>query len=65
MHRHYSQTAPAKWPFPPIPDGKKKAPKLARPSKLTRASMLADICLVLAWGAMIPGMMWLGVAVGF
>lgn len=59
MHRQLSQTAPTKWPFPPIPDGRKKTPKL------TRGAMLADICLVLVWGAMIPGMMWLGVAVGF
>jgi hypothetical protein len=26
--------------------------------------MLVDICLVLAWGATIPGLMWLGVAGG-
>lgn len=31
---------------------------------LTRSAMLLDICLVLAWGATIPGLMWLGVASG-
>jgi len=32
---------------------------------LTRGAMLIDVCLVAAWGAMIPGLMWLGVAGGF
>ncbi|MYN11867.1 hypothetical protein GSY71_01700 [Pusillimonas sp. TS35] len=48
----------AKWPFPA-----RRAP--ARQSKLSRGAMLVDVCLVLAWGATIPGMMWLGVAGGF
>lgn len=36
-----------------------------RPSELTRAAALADICLVAVWGASIPGLMWLGAAAGF
>ncbi|MDN5843605.1 MAG: hypothetical protein L0H54_09195 [Alcaligenaceae bacterium] len=24
-----------------------------------------DVCMVLAWAAMIPGLMWLGAAAGF
>lgn len=32
---------------------------------LTARAMVTDICLVVAWGAMIPGLMWLGVAGGF
>ena len=28
-------------------------------------SMVLDVVLVLAWGAMIPALMWLGVAGGF
>ncbi|MEO6986617.1 MAG: hypothetical protein ABI155_14885 [Paralcaligenes sp.] len=57
MNTHRAQSVPAKWPFPP---GKgNKTPKLSM------GTMLADVCLVAIWGAMIPGMMWLGVAVGF
>jgi len=33
--------------------------------KLTRAAALTDICLVAAWGATIPGLMWLGAVAGF
>jgi hypothetical protein len=48
--------APKKWPFPPD----------SSPSpRLTRGAMVADICLVAVWGALIPGIMWLGVASGF
>ncbi|NYT77817.1 hypothetical protein H0A71_12490 [Alcaligenaceae bacterium] len=32
---------------------------------LTRGAMVVDVVLVLAWGATIPGLMWLGVASGF
>lgn len=32
---------------------------------LIRGSMFIDICLATAWAAMIPGLMWLGVAGGF
>ncbi len=57
MNTYRAQSVPAKWPFPPGKD--RKAPKLSL------GSMVADVCLVAVWGAMIPGMMWLGVAVGF
>jgi hypothetical protein len=57
MNTYRAQSVPAKWPFPPGKD--RKTPKLSL------GSMVADVCLVAVWGAMIPGMMWLGVAVGF
>jgi len=47
--------------YPAIRSRKNTAKSSAR---LTRGSMLVDICLVLAWGATIPGLMWLGVAGG-
>ncbi|MFA5521649.1 MAG: hypothetical protein WCY98_05425 [Castellaniella sp.] len=31
----------------------------------SRLAMLSDVCLVLAWGASIPALMWLGAAAGF
>ncbi|WP_191576627.1 hypothetical protein [Achromobacter insolitus] len=34
-------------------------------NRLTIKAMITDVVLVLAWGAMIPGLMWLGVAGGF
>ncbi|WGJ91987.1 hypothetical protein QEP15_06780 [Achromobacter mucicolens] len=34
-------------------------------NQLTMKAMITDVVLVLAWGAMIPGLMWLGVAGGF
>ncbi|SEI93877.1 hypothetical protein [Achromobacter sp. NFACC18-2] len=34
-------------------------------NQLTMKAMVTDVLLVLAWGAMIPGLMWLGVAGGF
>lgn len=69
--------SPFKWPFPPKP---KAAGPNARPrprtrpagrtvrggaTGLTRKAMLADIVLVIFWGASIPGLMWLGAAGGF
>ena len=36
-----------------------------RYSRFTRGAMVVDICLVAAWGATIPGLLWLGEAVGF
>ncbi|MFD4837875.1 hypothetical protein ACFWP0_10235 [Achromobacter sp. NPDC058515] len=33
--------------------------------QVTMKAMVTDVVLVLAWGAMIPGLMWLGVAGGF
>ncbi|WP_152968116.1 hypothetical protein [Achromobacter sp. DMS1] len=32
---------------------------------LTTRQIVADIAMVLAWGAMIPALMWLGAAAGF
>jgi hypothetical protein len=32
---------------------------------LSKRQMIGDICLVLMWGAMIPGLLWLGHAVGY
>lgn len=49
---------PMKWPFPPTPA--RNAPQ--RP---TRGAMAVDICLVVVWAALIPGLMWLGAASGF
>ncbi len=49
-----------KWPFPPSPQ-----PRRRQPGRLTRGAMLADIVLVMVWGASIPGLMWLGAAGGF
>ncbi|MBC7203358.1 MAG: hypothetical protein H5U29_07510 [Pusillimonas sp.] len=33
--------------------------------RLTRAAMVGDVCLVVVWGATIPGLMWLGTLGGF
>jgi hypothetical protein len=68
--------SPFKWPFPPPPpkvQGRNpahaaRAPartRASRPSPLTRKAMLADVVLVIFWGASIPGLMWLGAAGGF
>lgn len=32
---------------------------------LSRGAMIADVAMVLAWGAIIPALMWLGHAAGF
>jgi hypothetical protein len=32
---------------------------------MTRKAMLIDVAMELAWGAIIPGLMWLGAAAGF
>jgi hypothetical protein len=32
---------------------------------LSKRQMIGDICLVAMWGAMIPGLLWLGHAVGY
>lgn len=58
MKPYASHPVPAKWPFPA-----RKGP--GKPVRLTRGAMVVDVCLVLAWGATIPGLMWLGVAGGF
>lgn len=63
---------PFKWPFPPPPKarpvqtGRRGAQGAGRPSaSLTRKAMVADVLLVIFWGATIPGLMWLGAAGGF
>ena len=78
--RKRSGTLPGRWPFPPaaadaVPVG--NAVQAPRERSLGNAtvepvsdqvsvkSMVLDVVLVLAWGAMIPALMWLGVAGGF
>ncbi|NMK46688.1 hypothetical protein [Achromobacter sp. Bel] len=34
-------------------------------SQVTMKAMVIDVAMVLAWGAIIPGLMWLGAAAGF
>lgn len=34
-------------------------------SQVTLKAMVLDVVMVLAWGAIIPGLMWLGAAAGF
>lgn len=68
-----SVSAPAAAPVPaavPVVSGARdhsigdaKAQPVA--NQLTMRAMITDVVLVLAWGAMIPGLMWLGVAGGF
>ncbi|CAB3877295.1 hypothetical protein [Achromobacter mucicolens] len=68
-----SAPAPAAAPVPaavPVASGARdhsigdaKAQPVA--NQLTMRAMITDVVLVLAWGAMIPGLMWLGVAGGF
>ncbi|MFT0547955.1 hypothetical protein ACMHYO_16700 [Allopusillimonas ginsengisoli] len=53
-----SHHVPVKWPFP-------ARKGQGKPATLTRSAMMIDVVLVLAWGATIPGLMWLGVASGF
>ncbi|MFA7667847.1 MAG: hypothetical protein WCX93_00705 [Burkholderiaceae bacterium] len=59
---------PFKWPFPPRP--KAQRPRRGKgvggsAAPFTRKAMLADVVLVIFWGASIPGLMWLGAAGGF
>lgn len=60
--------SPFKWPFPPRPGAQR--PRRGKPvgagsAPFTRKTMLADVVLVIFWGASIPGLMWLGAAGGF
>ncbi|MBD9432930.1 hypothetical protein IB257_23565, partial [Achromobacter sp. ACM03] len=34
-------------------------------AQVTMKAMVIDVVMVLAWGAIIPGLMWLGAAAGF
>lgn len=38
---------------------------LRRLQQAVQGRKFVDVCLVTAWAAMIPGLMWLGVAGGF
>lgn len=58
MQNYQPKKQPSKWPF-------QSRPSRSKCSYLTRGAMVADVCLVAAWGATIPGLMWLGVASGF
>ncbi|CAB3670889.1 MAG: hypothetical protein J0I68_28055 [Achromobacter sp.] len=78
--RKRAGTLPGRWPFPPAaadaaPVGNVvQAPRerslgnaTVEPvsDQVSVKSMVLDVVLVLAWGAMIPALMWLGVAGGF
>lgn len=69
-----SKATPFKWPFPPGAPGKSPAPKKVGRSRKAavrvpvhrdKPSVLADVVMVVFWGASIPGFMWLGAVVGF
>ena len=63
-----SKAVPFKWPFPP-PQNRAPASRSKPVSCLlqghTRKGMLADVVMVVFWGASIPGFMWLGAICGF
>lgn len=72
--RECTGTLPGKWPFPPAAGqdasaagGRCLGNATVEPvsDQVSVKSMVLDVVLVLAWGAMIPGLMWLGVAGGF
>lgn len=75
--RERAGTLPGKWPFPPTAAPAAPAARGPRERSLGNATvepvsnqvsvknMVLDVVLVLAWGAMIPALMWLGVAGGF
>lgn len=62
---------PFKWPFPPAPKATSHKPSSQKSCSapqtgpLSRKGMLADVVMVIFWGASIPGLMWLGAAGGF
>jgi len=88
-------SAPARWPFPPVPaeadalTGQAVVAPVPMPepavpvapaarerclgnatvepvtAQVTMKAMVIDVVMVLAWGAIIPGLMWLGAAAGF
>ena len=53
---------PFKWPFPPAPKAKpqgaegKKQRSAPLPGAVSRKGMLADVVMVIFWGASIPGL---------
>jgi len=77
MNTMTNRHLPGKWPFPPSPPDRgtdltafpqglaDSASRSRRTSFAQRRQMWSDVLLVLAWGAMIPGFLWLGYAAGF
>lgn len=79
--RDRTGTLPGKWPFPPAsthdtppagavvrsPRERSLGNATVEPvsDQVSVKSMVLDVVLVLAWGAMIPALMWLGAAGGF
>lgn len=72
--------APRRWPFPPSRPAPARtparpAPQAVEPAPLrqestlfqgaTRRQVVADVLMVAAWGAMIPGLLWFGHWMGF
>jgi hypothetical protein len=69
---------PSKWPFSAgrrpakpaqhparQPSGPAGSAHATRAGGLTRGAMVADVLLVMVWGATIPGLLWLGTLGGF
>lgn len=61
---------PFKWPFrAPCTGPSTTVPRDTKPVSVpgapSRKGMLADVVMVMFWGASIPGLMWLGAASGF
>ncbi|AKQ56361.1 hypothetical protein [Bordetella hinzii] len=59
------------WPFPapavpvPVDAGRSTGAQGDAQAKEMRRRMVWDVVMVLSWGALIPGLMWLGAAAGF
>ena len=74
-----NQRGGANWPFTPATPSPSLSPvrtgtasgtggnrgRTKSNGHLTRANMVTDVCLVVVWGATIPGLMWLGTLGGF
>lgn len=63
-----TSNVPFRWPFPAPPRQRSPARQggVTKPRNgLTRGGMVADVVLVIFWGASIPGLMWLGAVGGF
>lgn len=63
------KAVPFKWPFPPsegkVPVRHRGNPQPRVSQVAARKAMLADVVMVIFWGASIPGFMWLGAICGF
>ncbi len=68
--------APVAMPAPAVPVAPEAAPAARErclgnatvepvTAQVTMKAMVIDVVMVLAWGAIIPGLMWLGAAAGF